>query len=151
MSLQNADGTIVFRFITSDSSDTSKKHPTPFVHPPTDTGPFVKALVLKAPPKTTMLGTSGLLQYSDYVKLWGEIQGVPTQLQSVSLEEVVGMWPGGFGKEVGESACYTGEFGWDGGEGAVLPEAAGVDKKDLTDVATYIKNTDWSSVLNGSN
>lgn len=94
-----------------------------------------------------MLGTSTLLQYSDYVKLWGEIQGVPTKLQRLSLEDVVGMWPGGFGQEVGETIYYTREFGWGGGEGAILPEEAGVDKNDLTDVASYIKRTDWSSIL----
>jgi hypothetical protein len=94
-----------------------------------------------------MLGTSSVLQYADYVKLWGEILGVPAKLQILSLEEVVGMFPGGFGQEVGETACYTAEFGWDGGEGAVLPEAVGVDKNDLTDVASYIKNTDWSPIL----
>ena len=87
------------------------------------------------------------MDFLDYVKLWGAINNVETIAQPLTLKEIENMWPGGFGREVGETACYTREFGWDGGEGAILPEKVGVDKSSLTDVTTYIKTTDWSSVL----
>jgi len=117
------------------------------VHPPQDTGPFVEALILKAPPRTTLLGTSGLLDFSEYMKLWGEINGVTTKLQPLSVENVVEAWPGGLGIEYAETACYASEFGWDGGEGAILPEDAGVDMSVLCNPTSYIKSTDWSSIL----
>jgi hypothetical protein len=144
---QDADGTVVFSFISPDASGDEGLHKSPFVHPPTDTGPFVEALVLKAPPRTTLLGTCEMMHMSEYVKLWGEINGVKSETHGLSLYEVTQMFPGGFGLEVGETACYVREYGWDGGEGAILPEQAGVKMGDLTDVASYIKTTDWSSVL----
>ncbi|KAH8898124.1 putative hscarg dehydrogenase [Thozetella sp. PMI_491] len=144
---QESDGTFAFRYITSGSAAVETNHPTPFVHPPHDTGLFVEGLILKAPPRTTMLGTCSLMLFSDYVALWGKLNNVQTKLLPITLEEIAAMFPGGFGLEVGETVCYINEFGWDGGEGAVLPEQAGVDKAALTDVASYIRETDWSSVL----
>lgn len=83
--LQEADGTIVFRSTIQSNTDkssgkereteTTNYHLTPFVNPPTDTGPFIESLVLKAPPGTTMLGTSSPMQFNDYIKLWGQLQG----------------------------------------------------------------------------
>jgi hypothetical protein len=94
-----------------------------------------------------MLGTCGVMQMSEYVKLWGEINGVRTKLEAVSLDDVDRMYPGGFGIEVGQTACYVREYGWDGGEGAILPQDAGVKLEELTSIESYITNTDWSSVL----
>ncbi|KAK5046220.1 hypothetical protein LTR84_008363 [Exophiala bonariae] len=141
------DGTVLFR--SFDPIDTGKaEHPTPFVHPPTDTGPFVEALVLKAAPGTVLLGTSGPMPFNDYIKLWGQIQGFETNVQYVSSDQVVELWPDGFGLELAQTASYVRDYGWDGGERAILPEQAGVDLSALTDVTSYIKSTDWSSVLN---
>jgi hypothetical protein len=120
----------------------------PWVHPSIDTGPFVEALVLNVLPRMTMLETSTLMLFSDYAKLWGEINNVKIELQPMSIEEYADMWPGGLGIEVAQSAYFAREFGWDGGKGAVLPEKAGVKKGDLSDLTSYIKSTDWSSVLN---
>lgn len=138
----------MFRTISAiDAGPDQVPHPMPFVHPPRDTGPFVEALVLRAPPQTTLLGTCGLMQMSDYVKLWGEINSVKTKIQTFTLDEVDRTWPGGFGLEVGQTVCYVREFGWDGGQGAVLPEQAGVTMSDLTNVTSYIKTTDWRRIL----
>ena len=103
--------------------------------------------MLKAPSGTTMLGGSALLTFSEYVKIWEETLGVKASLQPLTLEEISDMFPGGLGKEVGETIAFVGEYGWDGGEGAILPEKAGVKRSDLTDIVDYIKTTDWSSVL----
>jgi hypothetical protein len=87
------------------------------------------------------------MQYSEFIRLWGEINGVKAELDPLSLEDVVRLLPEGFGIETAETACYVRDFGWDGNEGALLPEDIGVDKASLTDVASYIRSTDWSSVL----
>jgi hypothetical protein len=87
------------------------------------------------------------MQHSDYVQLWGQLQGVRTAIQPLNSDEVVNLWPDGFGLELAQTACYVREFGWDGGEGAMLPEQAGVDMSALTNVTSYIKSVDWSSVL----
>lgn len=89
------------------------------------------------------------MPFHDYVKLWGQILGLKTKIQSFSSDEIVGLWPNGFGLELAQTASYTRELGWDGGEGAILPEQAGVDLSALTDVTSYIKGIDWSPVLNG--
>ena len=143
---QQPDGSFGWRSVGGDSS-AGKQYPIPFVHPPTDTGPFVEALVLRAPPKTTLLGASSLMQFEEYVALWGEINGVKATVQSLSLAELEELFPGGLGRETGESAASAREFGWDGGEGAILPEQGGVDLEALTTVEKYINSTDWSSVL----
>ncbi len=103
--------------------------------------------MLKTPPRTTLLGTSSVMPYAEFVRLWGDIHGVKASLQSLSVEDVDKLVPGGLGREVGETAAYTQEFGWDGGEGTLLPEQAGVGVKRLTDVETYIRTTDWSAVF----
>lgn len=82
------------------------------------------------------------MAFNDYVKLWGQTLGLKTKILSLSSDEIVSLWPNGFGLELAQTASYTREFGWDGGEGAILPEQAGVDLSALTDVASYIKGVD---------
>lgn len=98
--LQEENGTIAFRSIipsginTSSGSNTDTgitNYPTPFVHPPTETGPFVEALVFKAPPGTILLGTSDPMQHNDHVQLWGQLQGVKTAMQPVSSDQAVNL------------------------------------------------------------
>ncbi|KAK4944471.1 hypothetical protein LTR10_016145 [Elasticomyces elasticus] len=144
---KQADGSYVW-FTVRGSSPIEHEHTLPVVHPPTDTGPFVEALVLKAPPQTTLLGASGLSTLPDFVKLWGSILKVEARVQELSIEDVDAKFPGGLGREVGETVAYVREYGWDGGEGAILPEKAGVDLAALTDPVAYIRDTDWSSVVN---
>lgn len=119
----------------------------PFVHPPTDTGPFTEALVLRAPPNTNLLGCSRLMLMEDYAALWGRIVGVDCRWEGVTLEAIQELIPGPVGREVAESGAYVAEFGWDGGEGAKLPEEVGVDMAKLTTPEQYIRQTDWSSLL----
>jgi hypothetical protein len=87
------------------------------------------------------------MKYSEFIRLWGEINGVKTKLDILTFEDVVRLLPEGFGIETAETALYLRDFGWDGNEGALLPEDIGVDQASLIDVASYIKSTDWSSVL----
>ena len=78
----------------------------PFVHPPTDTGPFVSALVLNVPPQTTMLGTSALMQQSEYVQLWAKTLGVKARVEDVPVDEIIAELPGGLGLEVAQTSSF---------------------------------------------
>lgn len=145
----DTEPTYVFKWIGSPSPPSAPPsgHPLPFTHPPTDTGPFVEALVLRAPPKTTMLGVSDVMSYPEFVDRWAKFHGVKTRIKYLSVEDLDAMMPGGFGIEVAQTSAYVAEFGWDGGEGAVMPESVGVDKTKLTGVDEYIRGTDWKAVF----
>ncbi len=120
---------------------------TPFVHPPTDTGLFVSALVLKAPPRTTMLGTCEQMPLSEYVRLWAATLGVKATVQGYPVDQIIEDLPDGFGLEVAETSMFVQEYGWDGGEGIKLPWECGVQRTDLMDVERYCRKTDWRVVL----
>ena len=87
------------------------------------------------------------MPYRKYIHTWDELNGVESKVREVSIEYVDALFPGGQGREVAETAVFVSEYGWDGGEGAILPAEAGVDVSALTSVEAYIKNTDWTSVL----
>lgn len=78
----------------------------------------------------------------------GSASGFNTAVQYLTSNELVSLWPDGVGIELAETAYYVREFGWDGGEEAILLEQTGVDMDAFTDAASYIKSVDWSSVLN---
>ncbi|KAK6367975.1 hypothetical protein LTS17_010128 [Exophiala oligosperma] len=145
MPKKDETGMYTFKWIGSPSS--APQHLLPFTHPPTDTGAFVEALVLKAPPGTTMLGVSDLMGYSEFVDRWAAFHGVEARLDHLSVEDLDAMMPGGFGIEVAQTSAYVAEFGWDGGEGAVMPESVGVDPAQLTGVDEYIRTADWKVVF----
>ncbi|KAJ9606464.1 hypothetical protein H2200_009425 [Cladophialophora chaetospira] len=145
---KQTDGSFVWKTIVANDPRLDKKeHLAPFVHPPTDTGPFVSALVLKAPPQTTMLGTCAQMSFSEYVRLWGETLHVRAKTEDYPVDDVIRDLPDGFGLEVAETSLFVKEYGWDGGEGAKLPWECGVNREDLMDVKRYIEETDWSAVL----
>ena len=87
------------------------------------------------------------MSYADYVKLWANTLGVKASLQKMSVDDLVTLFPNGLGVEVGQTVCFVNEYGWTGNTDIVLPEEAGIDPVQLTDVASYIRNTDWSSIL----
>lgn len=145
-----ADGSFAWGRIVNTNSPplaADKEHSIPFVHPPVDTGVFVSHLILHSPPRTTMLGTSRLIPFAEYVALWGKTLGVKASVQDVPLEKIIENFPPGFGIETGQSALFVREFGWDGGEGAQTPWDLGVDMTKCMDVERYFKETDWKGVL----
>ena len=90
------------------------EHLVPFVHPPTDTGPFVSTLTLKAPYQTKMLGICSQMTFSEYVKLWGEILHVQAGTESYLVDDVIKDLPDGFGIEVAETSLFRAgvRLGW---------------------------------------
>ncbi|KAI9284628.1 putative hscarg dehydrogenase, partial [Umbelopsis sp. AD052] len=91
----------------------------PWVVTQADTGKFVRALVQMSPGKD-MLGASEMVTYGDYLKAWGDLNGVPTRFTSISAEEYEKGMPEVIAKEIQEGVAFNEEFGWDGGEPGVL-------------------------------
>jgi len=65
----------------------------------------VKALTKVAPGKN-LLAFGDLLSWSDYVKLWSKITGVPASFEKSTVEEMDKLAPGGYGEEIGEMVSY---------------------------------------------
>ena len=92
------------------------------VHPfviTSDTGLFVELLV-NSPPKQDLLGVSEMASYADYMKIWSEVTGVPSEVREISVEEADKAAPGGVGREAAESTATSAEFGW--GDHLVFPK-----------------------------
>jgi hypothetical protein len=91
----------------------------PWVDTRADTGKFVRALVQTSPGKD-LLGVSEMVTYGDYLKTWGDLNGVPTRFNHISAEEYRKLLPKAIAEELEESISFNDEFGWDGGEPGVL-------------------------------
>jgi hypothetical protein len=92
--------------------------PIPLVVP-SDTGSFVKALSLVSPGKN-LLAFGALLTWSDYVKLWSQITGVPAAFEHSTVATLDKVAPGGYGEEIGEMYAYAQDFGYWGGDPSVI-------------------------------
>ncbi|PMD44500.1 NAD(P)-binding protein [Hyaloscypha variabilis F] len=114
----------------------------PFVIP-SDTGFFVELLV-NSPPKQDLLGVSEMASYADYMKIWSEVTGVPSEVREISVEEADMAAPGGVGREAAESTATSAEFGW--GEQLVLPTQLDPEFK-TTSLRGYIEGEDWKGFL----
>jgi len=82
----------------------------PFVVP-ADTGLFV-GLLVRSPPKQNLLGVSEMANYIEYMKIWSEVTGVPSEVREISVQEADEASPGGIGREAAESTATSAEFGW---------------------------------------
>lgn len=84
--------------------------PIPLVVP-SDAGQFVKAIT-KVEPGKNVLAFGDLLLWSDYVKLWSKITGVPATFEHSTVEMMDKLAPGGYGEEMGEMYAYAQDFGY---------------------------------------
>jgi NmrA-like family len=91
----------------------------PWVDTRSDTGKFVRGLSRTSPGKN-LLGVSEMLTTTQFMELWGKVNGVPARYKKLSLEEFGKPLPVEVVREVRESQAYNAEFGWDGGEPGVL-------------------------------
>lgn len=112
------------------------------IHPWTDTkgdtGKFVRALTQTSPGKN-LKGVSQTLSYGDYLKLWGEVNGVPTRYVKISKEQFYGLLPPAAAQEFEEMNAFIAEFGYYGDESALLSPA---------DVCIYFVYTEvWIELL----
>ncbi|KAI9284629.1 hypothetical protein BC943DRAFT_360976 [Umbelopsis sp. AD052] len=118
----------------------------PWVNTRDDTGKFVRALVQLEPGKD-LLGVSQMVTYGDYLKTWGEVNGVPTRFNHLSAEEFHKTLPESAVKEVQGSIAFNEEFGWDGGEPGVLRPSDVKLEEPLSNIKDWIKAQDWSSII----
>ncbi|KAI9648877.1 hypothetical protein NHQ30_003518 [Ciborinia camelliae] len=95
------------------------KMPIPFVDAGNDTGPFVRAL-LAVEPGIQLYGAVTLMNWHEWLELWGKVMGKPVMFQLVSVqfwEEEMSKWaPQGFGTEIAEMFEFMGTYGYDGGD-----------------------------------
>ncbi|KAI8582595.1 hypothetical protein K450DRAFT_205741 [Umbelopsis ramanniana AG] len=120
------------------------------IHPWTDTrgdtGKFVRALTQTSPEKHLM-GVSQTLSYGDYLKIWGEVNGVPTRYVKITQEQFYGLLPSAAAKEFDEMNAFIAEFGYYGGEpGLLSPSDLKLDEQPIT-AKEWIKAQDWSKIL----
>ncbi|OAL55209.1 NAD(P)-binding protein [Pyrenochaeta sp. DS3sAY3a] len=117
----------------------------PHLHPKTDTGPFVLAL-LRLPPQSTLMAASAWLAWPDWIALWGEVTGVKTSYKQVSVEDLDAYMPGGAGREIGEMYEFSSKDGYNAGQGGTLMtwdlEKMGIHVPTMS-LREYIEKEDW--------
>ena len=104
------------------------------LHPffiPEDTGAFVDLLV-RATPGQDLLGASEMASYQEFMKLWTDATGVPSEVREITVEDLDKAIPGGLGREYGESSATSAEFGW--GKHLVMPKDVSVGIKHADDL-----------------
>jgi hypothetical protein len=80
-----------------------------------DTGKIVRALV-RAGPGKDVLGVSESLSYGDFLKIWGEVNGVPTRYKVISNEEFRTLMPEPVSHEFQEMFSWIDEIGYYGNQ-----------------------------------
>ncbi|KAI9761189.1 MAG: hypothetical protein M1835_008219, partial [Candelina submexicana] len=94
--------------------------PIPLVLTRKDVGYFVRALT-QIPPGKTLLGYGGeKTSWSEFMRLFGEANGVKARFEPNTVDDYDKIMPGGMGRELGEMFAYMGEFGYDGGDPEVI-------------------------------
>lgn len=116
--------------------------PAPYVAAEQDTGPITKALV-ELPAGKNVIAHRERMHTEDYVKLWGEILGVPTDVEYGPLTV-----PEDLKREIEETWQWAGEFGyWAYNDKSVIqPKDLGISL-ELGSVKEWIEAQDWSSVV----
>jgi len=120
--------------------------PIPLVIPG-DAGYYVRAITQVGAGKN-VLAFSKRLTWTEYVKLWSEINGVDAAFSKTTVAEHDKLAPGGYGEEMAEMYAYSMDFGYDGSDPSVVyAESLGVDLHEVTSIEDYIKDEDWSRLL----
>ncbi|CZR55932.1 related to nitrogen metabolic regulation protein nmr [Phialocephala subalpina] len=133
------DGSLLLR--VPGNGDT----PVPFIVP-SDAGLFVKALS-KLPPGKNIIAYGDLMPWKDLVALWTKITGFPAAFEHATVEDHDKLAPGGYGLEIGEMYAYMQEFGYWGKDDESVIFAKDLDVKP-TRIEDYIRNEDWSELIN---
>ncbi|KAK1635386.1 hypothetical protein BDP81DRAFT_462390 [Colletotrichum phormii] len=99
---KRGDGTMVLRM------PGELRYPIPHVLVE-ETGKYVKALA-QGSPGTHLLACSEFLTWPDYVSLWSKTTGVPAVFESITMDVMDKLAPGGYGLEIGEMHAYALEY-----------------------------------------
>ncbi len=86
-----------------------------------DTGYVIRA-TLQSPPGKTVLGAGSMLSWTDYLKVWCEVNKVPFGgYDEVPIQAFEKYMPvPDLGREMGEMFLFFDEFGYTGGEEGVV-------------------------------
>ncbi|KFY54197.1 hypothetical protein V497_07886 [Pseudogymnoascus sp. VKM F-4516 (FW-969)] len=110
--------------------------PIPLVVP-SDAGNFVKALT-RLPAGTNLMAFGDRLTWSDYVKLWSKVTGVPATFEKATVLEHSNLAPGGYGEEMAEMYAYAQDFGYDGSDPSVVTvQEVSVEQQPITYIAVF--------------
>lgn len=134
-------------FVVPHLGPVSESPQRPFVVTHLDTGVFVRALLLKAPPGTPMLGYSQKGTYVEFWTLWSTVTGSKVEFKEMEADEFYSEVPEAIRAEVYESAAYDKEFGWTGGDPSVVDVWTVDPEAKTTSLKEYMKMEDWSLLL----
>ena len=116
-------------------------HKHPIVCTAEDTGILVRALE-KQPAGTVLLGYSEVMSFKEWMEVWERVLGVPVVYRAGTWEDWDKAIFGGVGRELAETKCHSGEFGFDGGEVGVKTPGE-IVAVGLTKVEDCFKSVDW--------
>ncbi|WEW59738.1 hypothetical protein PRK78_005218 [Emydomyces testavorans] len=132
------------------SFPTAPDVPVPHLAVNRDLGNFVYA-VSKMPAGKSYMAAGSICSWSEYMRIWSQVTGVPSSYEQVTLEQVRDLSPEKeFGEEVADMLAYSSDPGYDGGDTTLLKaediRAAGIDCP-MTTLEEWMQNEDWSPVL----
>lgn len=105
--------------------------------------------LMNAPPGKSLLGESDPMTSKEWATLWGKINGVQCTFEPASAEEQRAVCPPLLAGEMLASAIYVSKYGWAGGDPEVItPAQLGIKPDELMSAEEYIKNENWSAILN---
>jgi hypothetical protein len=140
----------------------SGETPLPNIDIEKDTGHIVHAAI-QGPCGKTILAAGSMISWSMQLKVWCEINNVPFGgFDTIPLDVFDGFFPiPGLGRELGEMMAFMDEFGYVGGEPAVILSSEGSSPDvwsgshrqlgvtcPLTSWEDYVNEQDWSHILN---
>ncbi|EAS29203.1 uncharacterized protein CIMG_07949 [Coccidioides immitis RS] len=129
---------------------TSPNMPVPHLAVNEDLGNFVYA-VSKMPAGKSYLAAGSICSWSEYMRTWSLVNGLPASYEQATIEQVIEAAPDKeFGREVADMFAYSSDPGYDGGDQTLLKaedlRAAGIECP-MTTLEEWMKKEDWSAVL----
>lgn len=119
---------------------TAPDAPVPHLDVNADVGGFVYA-VSKMPPGKSYMASGTSCSWAEYMRLWGQVNGVPAWYRQVTVDEMVAsMVDAEFGREIVDMFSYSTEPGYDGNDPGLLTA------KDIREVSVRFSDcclADW--------
>ncbi|KAK4944642.1 hypothetical protein LTR10_016076 [Elasticomyces elasticus] len=146
MPKKERDGT--FNFINQFAADT----PLPLIAANEDTGPLVRAL-LNEPAETKLMAYRAWMTFGEFVETWSRVLHVKAKVTTLPIKDTLDSMPGGLDSSVremlAEGMANMTEFGYKLREDPRLTQPHKLrTPPHLGTVETWIKQQDWSGVLN---
>lgn len=92
------------------SLTTAPDAPVPHLDVNTDLGNFVYAVSKMAPGKN-YIASGTTCSWTEYMRMWGEVNSVPASYRQATLDELIAVLPDPeLGREIGDNFSYFSEF-----------------------------------------